>query len=280
MGKICRKRVGFFIEIALLCLAVFAAMIISEVNAFCDEAYAANGSSYIVMRADTKEIFAESNKDLRLPMASTTKTMTALVAIENCSLDETVSVPDMAVGVEGSSIYLKKGEKYTVRELLYGLMLRSGNDAAVALAVHVAGSVENFAEMMNLRAESMGLQNTHFVNPHGLHDENHYTSAYDLAFIGCEAMRNDIFREIVSTKFITVGSGETKKYWANKNKILSLYDGGDGIKTGYTTDSGRCLIASATRNGVTVVSVVLNRYDMFNDCCKLMDTAFQSINKS
>ena len=281
MGKICRNCFGFFIEIAFICLPMVVSMIFSELTFFRNEcAYAANGSSYIVMRADTKEIFAESNKDLRLPMASTTKTMTALIAVENCSLDEIVVIPDEAVDVEGSSVYLKKGDRYTVGELLYGLMLRSGNDAAVALALHVAGSVENFAEMMNLRAESLGLENTRFVNPHGLHDKNHYTSAYDLAVIGCEAMENDLFRKIVSTKFITVGSGDDKKYWANKNKILSVYDGGNGIKTGYTTDSGRCLIASATRNGVTVVSVVLNRYDMFNDCCKLMDKAFETINKS
>lgn len=279
MGKVRRNRIGFFIEIGLLCFVVLAAFLFAEMPAFYNEkAYAAQGSSYIVMRADTKEVFAESNKDLRLPMASTTKTMTALVTVENCNLDEIVSVPDEAVGVEGSSIYLRKGDKYTVRELLYGLMLRSGNDAAVALAIHVAGSVENFAEMMNLRAESMGLTNTHFVNPHGLQDKNHYTSAYDLAFIGSEAMQNETFRQIVSTKFITVGNGENKKYWTNKNKILSLYEGGNGIKTGFTTDSGRCLIASATRNGVTVVSVVLNRYDMFNDCCRLMDKAFESIN--
>lgn len=279
MGKVRRNRIGFFIEIGLLCFVVLAAFLFAEMPAFYNEkAYAEQGSSYIVMHADTKEVFAESNKDLRLPMASTTKTMTALVTVENCNLDEIVSVPDEAVGVEGSSIYLRKGDKYTVRELLYGLMLRSGNDAAVALAIHVAGSVENFAEMMNLRAESMGLTNTHFVNPHGLQDKNHYTSAYDLAFIGSEAMQNETFRQIVSTKFITVGNGENKKYWTNKNKILSLYEGGNGIKTGFTTDSGRCLIASATRNGVTVVSVVLNRYDMFNDCCRLMDKAFESIN--
>lgn len=236
-----------------------------------------NGSAYIVMSERDLKVIEGENIHMRLPMASTTKTMTALVVVENALMDEVVTIPKEAVGVEGSSIYLKEGEKYTVKELLYGLMLRSGNDAAVALALHVAGNTEAFAEMMNIKAEELGLTDTHFVNPHGLHDKDHYTSAYDLCKIGCIAMRDPIFKEIVGTKFITVGEGKNKKYWANKNKILTTFDGGNGIKTGFTKDAGRCLIASAERNGVTVVSVVLNRYDMFNDCKALMESAFQTL---
>lgn len=274
MGKIRRNRFGFLVKIILsLAVLIPSATAIPTVSS----AEAASGSSYAVMRADDLTLYASENERLRLPMASTTKTMTALIVAENCLPDEIVTVPKQAVGVEGSSIYLREGEKLTVKELLYGLMLRSGNDAATALAIHVAGSVDNFAAMMNLRAETMGLKDTHFTNPHGLHDKNHYTSAYDLCVIGCVAMRNPFFKEIVATKFVTVGEGDGKRFWANKNKILSTYDGGNGIKTGFTTDAGRCLIASAERNGVTVVSVVLNRYDMFNDCARLMDSAFVAI---
>lgn len=276
MGKICGKRIEFFFKIVLVIASTaFLSLIFlpkSEINT-----EAATGSSFICMRADTLRVFDAQNENMRLPMASTTKTMTALIAIENCLPDEIVTVPKAAVGIEGSSIYLREGEKLTVKELLYGLMLRSGNDAATALAIHIAGSVENFASVMNLRAESMGLSNTHFVNPHGLHDENHYTSAYDLCVIGCIAMQNPLFKEIVSTKFVTIGEGESRRFWSNKNKILSIYTGGNGIKTGFTKDAGRCLIASAERDGVTVVSVVLNRYDMFNDCMRLMDSAFRAI---
>ncbi|MBR1747996.1 MAG: D-alanyl-D-alanine carboxypeptidase [Clostridia bacterium] len=229
------------------------------------------------MSADTGEIFDRKNEHLRLPMASTTKTMTALVILENCLPDEIVEIDQTAVRVEGSSIYLKRGEKFTVKELLFGLMLRSGNDAAVALAIHCAGSIESFAGMMNLKAEELGLIDTHFVNPHGLHDPEHYTSAYDLCKIGCEAMKNPMFREIVNTKFVTVGEGENKRYWSNKNKILTTFDGGNGIKTGFTKNAGRCLIASATREGKTVVSVVLNRYDMFSECRTMMEDAFSVI---
>ncbi len=279
MGKIRGKRFGIFVKVIfcaiLVCGAVFG-MWFATLNGNL-EANAASGSAYIVMDVENMRVFKSENEHLRLPMASTTKTMTALVCVENCNLDEVVTIPKAAVGIEGSSIYLKEGEKLTVKELLYGLMLRSGNDAATALALHVAGSVENFADMMNFRAEMMELKDTHFVNPHGLHDKNHYTSAYDLCVIGCTAMKNPIFKEIVSTKFITVGEGENKRFWSNKNKILSTYEGGNGIKTGFTKDAGRCLIASAERDGRTVVSVVLNRYDMFNDCARLMDEAFASI---
>lgn len=280
MGKVCGKRVGIFIKVICgiaLVISAVVSMCFAAVD-FKKEAKAASGSAFIVMDADNFRIIKAENERLRLPMASTTKTMTALICVENCLMDEIVTVPKAAVGVEGSSVYLKENEKLTVKELLYGLMLRSGNDAATALAIHVAGSVEKFAEMMNLRAEIMNLKDTHFVNPHGLHDKNHYTSAYDLCVIGCVAMKNPIFKEIVSTKFITVGEGENRRFWSNKNKILSQYEGGNGIKTGFTKDAGRCLIASAERNGKTVVSVVLNRYDMFNDCERLMDAAFAALN--
>lgn len=237
-------------------------------------AYAIDRSSYIVMEAKSKLILKGYNENMRLPMASTTKIMTALIVIENCKMDEKVKIPAQAVGVEGSSIYLREGEIFTVEELLYGLMLRSGNDASVALALYVAGSVENFAAMMNIRAEAMGLKDTHFINPNGLHNDNHYTSAYDLCYISCEAMQNPTFRKIVSTKFVKVSQGESTRYFKNKNKLLHLYEGGNGIKTGFTKKAGRCLVASAKKEGITMVSVVLNRPSMWEECSDLLDFGF------
>lgn len=279
MGEISVRSFRAYYKITALFLVLTAVVSLTGL-CFSDEnvlAATEGNSSYIVMNADTYEVIKEGNSDKRLPMASTTKTMTALLVVEHCIMDDIVVVPEQAVGVEGSSVYLKEGETYTVRELLYGLMLRSGNDAAIALAIHVAGTVENFVEMMNYRAEMLGLKNTHFVNPHGLHNNQHYTSAYDLCKLGCYAIKNDIFADIVSTKQAVISSDNTRKVWCNKNKILSLYDGGIGIKTGFTKAAGRCLIAGAEREGHTVVSVVLNRGDMYEACMELMDEAFEKI---
>jgi D-alanyl-D-alanine carboxypeptidase (penicillin-binding protein 5/6) len=234
----------------------------------------AGDSSAIVMEISSNRVLSGENIHTRLPMASTTKVMTALIVVENCKLDEVVTIPQKAVGVEGSSIYLKVGEKLTVKELLYGLMLRSGNDAATALAVHAGKSVEGFVNMMNRKAQDLGLKNTHFCNPHGLHNDNHFTSAYDLAFISAAAMRNKTFAEIVGTKNITVGKGESVRFFHNKNKLLSGYDGATGIKTGFTKKAGRCFVGSSKRNNMEVVCVVLNCGPMFEECMRLMNQAY------
>ncbi len=240
-------------------------------------AYINKSSSAVVMEASTLRVLGGQNKDVRLEMASTTKVMTALVVIENADLDKAVKIPDEAVGIEGSSIYLKKNEIWTIRDLLYGLMLRSGNDAATALAIVTGGSIDGFVNMMNKRAEQLGLANTHFQNPHGLHGDQHYTSAYDLAVISSIAMQNKTFKEIVGCKMYTVEANETHPtyYLANKNKMLGLYDGANGVKTGYTKDSGRCLVSAAERNGMQLVCVVLNIYDTYNTCSVYLDKAFQ-----
>lgn len=268
-NKFSKRLVLALIAIIIIMLSF---MIIPVKNA----ANATDNSSYIVMEASGKVILKGYNMNTRLPMASTTKVMTALVVVENCQMDEKVTITKESVGIEGSSIYLKEGEVFTVEELLYGLMLRSGNDASVALAIHVAGSVENFATIMNIRAESMGLTDTHFVNPNGLHDANHYTSSYDLCYISCEAMQNPTFRKIVGTKSVTIAKGESARFLKNKNKILSIYEGGNGIKTGYTKKAGRCLVASAERNNITMVSVVLNRGDMWTECSSLLSYGFEN----
>lgn len=241
-------------------------------------AEAVGGSSYIVIEATSGRILKGSNVTARLPMASTTKAMTAIVALEHADINDEVIVPKCAVGIEGSSIYLKEGEKFTLKELLYGLMLRSGNDSAVAIATHVGGSVEGFVEMMNDKASELGLTNTHFVNPHGLSAKDHYTSAYDLAMISAYAMNNPVFKEIVSTKAITIkrDDEDETRYFANKNRILYSYEGANGVKTGYTKEAGRCLIASSEREGMQVIAVALNVYDYFNVCAELMDYAHEN----
>lgn len=230
----------------------------------------------VIMDADTTRVLSAYNAHARLPMASTTKVMTALLALENSSLDDIVTVPKEAYGTEGSSMYLNLGEKIRMEDLLYGLMLSSGNDAAVTIAIYIGGSVEGFAQMMNEKAAQLGCANTHFVTPNGLHDPEHYTSAYDLALIASAAMHNPDFRTIVGTKYWKTTSGDVVRTLKNKNKILWQYEGGNGIKTGFTKDSGRCLAFSAERDGHTVVGIVLDCPDMWNASTSLLDYAFKN----
>lgn len=234
--------------------------------------------SMVVIEADSRRVLNDKNKDERLAMASTTKIMTALVTCKNVKdFDEVVAINENAVGIEGTSMYLKKGEKLTVKELLYGLMLPSGNDAAMALAYYVGGGEERFVEMMNEQAKELNLQNTHFANPHGLDADGHYTSAYDLAIITAEALKNDTFKEIVSTKNIRVtGSKENEpRFLSNKNKLLKTLEGCTGVKTGFTDNAGRCFVCSCTRDGMTLISVVLNCGPMFEESTKLLNTCFE-----
>ena len=230
----------------------------------------ASAGAEIAMELTTRTVLTESNADKRMPMASTTKIMTAIIIAEDCNLDEEITVPDAAVGVEGSSIYLKKDERIDVRDLLYGLMLRSGNDSAVALAIHHSGSVENFITVMNERAKRIGADNTNFKNPSGLPDDEHYTTARDLCNIACYAMNNEIFREVVSSKSHV---GKFRSF-ENKNKMLYRYEGANGVKTGYTLKAGRCLVSSAERDGMDVVTVVLNCYDMYERSSAILDQCF------
>ncbi|QUH20733.1 D-alanyl-D-alanine carboxypeptidase family protein [Alkaliphilus sp. B6464] len=231
------------------------------------------GESAIVIDVETGRVLYEKNIYKKLPMASTTKIITALLAIENISLDKKVKINTQAEGVEGSSIYLRAGEEVKAIDLIYGLMLRSGNDSAAAIAYEVSGSIEDFAELMNKRAKEIGAKNTNFVNPHGLHDDNHYTTAYDLGLITREALKNPVFREVVKTKFWTADK-DGYKHFANKNDILDICDGGDGVKTGYTRRSGRCLVASATRNDMQLIAITFNDYDWFNTTKRLLDESF------
>ncbi len=230
----------------------------------------ASAVSEIIMEQSTQTVLSQSNADQVLPMASTTKIMTAIIIIEDCNLDEVITVDDKAVGVEGSSIYLKKDEEINIIDLLYGLMLRSGNDSAAALAIHHSGSIEKFAEVMCQRAKDYGATNSNFTNPSGLPDDNHYTTARDLCKIACHAMSNETFKKIVGSKSY---SGKYRSY-INKNKMLSRYEGANGVKTGYTMKAGRCLVSSAERDGMDVVCVVLNCPDMYERSAKLLDYSF------
>lgn len=262
----------------LFCAALTAAAFVVVLTVFTAvkaDAQAAS-SAEIVMEAESGRVLHEANADERLPMASTTKILTALIIVEDCDLDAVVTVPDDCAGIEGSSIYLVAGERLTVRDLLYGLMLRSGNDCAETLAVYHSGSIGKFAECMNGRALSLGAKHSHFVNPHGLPDPEHYTTARDLGKIACKAMQNATFKEIASSRTAVVPDGGCgyARTLVNKNKFLYDFDGANGVKTGFTKAAGRCLVASAERDGMQLISVVLNCGPMYERCGELLEKAF------
>ncbi len=223
--------------------------------------------SACVIECETDSVLYEKASKKVLPMASTTKIMTAIVVIENLPQDRVVTVSDEAVGIEGSSIYLCKGERFSVEELLYALMLESANDAACALAIEAGGNIEKFVEMMNDKAASLGLTSTHFTNPHGLSDDNHYTTAHDLARLMSYCMKNEDFAKITSTKKLALkGSDDSySRLLVNHNKLLSSFEGITGGKTGFTKSAGRCLVSVCERNGVKLCAVTLNAPNDWND---------------
>ncbi len=227
-----------------------------------------------VLDAQTGRVIFEKNSRERHSMASTTKIMTALTALENSSLDDMITVGKNAAGTEGTSLYLKAGDKVTLRDLLYGLMLQSGNDAAIAIAEHVAGSVDEFAALMTSRAKTIGAKNTSFKNPNGLDEDGHYTTAYDLALITREALKNETFAEIVATKSKTIRDGT--QTITNHNKLLNIYPGCVGVKTGFTKKTGRCLVSSAKRDGKQMVAVTLNAPNDWNDHTNMLNYAFEN----
>ena len=222
-----------------------------------------------VMELESRRILYENNGETRLPMASTTKILTALTVLEHCkNLETPFEVNDEAIGIEGSSIYLKKRDTFSAIDLLYGLMLRSGNDAATALALKVGGTVKNFCLLMNRTAEKAGALNSSFKNPHGLPEKNHFTTARDLSYITCYALHNTLFQKIVSTK------NYEPQGWINKNKLLYKYPYAIGVKTGYTKEVGRCLVSAATKDGLTLVCTVLSCADMYNRSIELFNSCF------
>lgn len=259
---------------------------ISAVAAPCDAAYflptpgaeapQTSAAAAVLLDVASGALLVQKNASERLPMASTTKIMTALVALDILSPDTVVSIPREAVGVEGSSIYLYEGERITVKTLLYALLLSSANDAAAALAIEAAGSIQAFADLMNAKATALGLADTHFCNPHGLHDAAHYTTARDLAVLTAAALADTRFAEIVSTPRYTAkqdGSDATRLF-LNHNRLLRSYEGAIGVKTGFTKAAGRCLVSAAQRDGLTLVAVTLNAPNDWRDHTALLDFGF------
>lgn len=231
-----------------------------------------------LMEWQTGTLLYEKNAFTRMHPASVTKMMTALLALENGRLEDLVTVSKEAAGQPGSSMYLKAGDVYTLEDLLYGLMLNSGNDAAWAIAEHVGGTAEAFFEMMNARAKSLGAINTRFRNPHGLTDPNHYTTAFDLALIARTCLRHPFFRHLVATKEKDVidAEGRVRTQLGNTNRLLWLYLGADGVKTGTTESAGQCLVSSATRGDTRMLSVVLYSQDRWSDSAAILDYGFEN----
>jgi len=265
---------SFFIGCVICFAGVFspaaeAAVALPEITA----------KSAVVMEAATGKILYEKDMDAQHYPASTTKMMTLIVALENGNLDDIVTVSKNASTTEGSTLWLEPGEKMKLSDLLYGMMLISGNDATVAVAEHIAGSVDAFAKLMTAKAQEIGAVNTSFVNSSGLPDPFHYTTAHDLALIASYGYKNPMFKQIVSTK-------EKQLPWAgksynrdlsNENRMLWLYNGGNGVKTGYTDAAGRCLVSAAERDGIEIVAVVLDSTYMWNDSIALLDYGFPQL---
>ena len=269
------KKILVLLSLFLAVISVFACFSsFQEVSA--NNSFQTSAKSMCVMEATTKRVLRAKNEHTKRPMASTTKIMTAITAIENCeNLDETFVVSNKAIGISGTSLYLREGEEMSIRDLLYGLMLVSGNDAAVAIGEKVAGREEFFVDLMNNTAKKIGAKNTHYANPHGLDEKDHYTTAYDLSLISSYALQNPIFREIVGTKNTKITSKAGKvRYLKNKNKLLTTFDGAVGVKTGFTDDAGRCFVGGAERDGMTLVCSVLSCGPMFEDTASLMQECF------
>lgn len=260
MVLLLRKFTGIVLSLAL----IFAVKIPARAE------LAVSAKAAILMHADSGRVLYEKNADEHMLIASTTKIMTAIVVLEHCELDDLVEVDSRSAGIEGSSMYLKAGESYTVEDLLYGLLLVSGNDAASALALHVADSMEEFAELMNAKAAELGMTESSFKNAHGLDEEGHYSTARDMAKLAAYCMGNEDFARIAGTVSHIVG----EQTLVNHNRLLREYDGCLGLKTGYTMAAGRTLVTCAERDGARYVCVTLNDPDDWDDHKALYDWAF------
>ncbi len=275
-----RKTVIAAIMLFALLFALFA------FAAFSKSEPSVSARSAVLYEPTRNNFLYAHNENERLPMASTTKIMTALTALRACdspdteiTLDTEITIDKRAVGIEGSSAYFRGGEVYTLFDLLHILMLRSANDAAMQIAYTVSGEVSAFAALMNEVAADLGLTDTHFENPSGLDSENHYTTARELAVIAAEAMKYEVFRDIVAKRVYTAtdrACGENHVF-ANHNKLLTLYDGCVGVKTGYTKRSGRSLVSAACRDGVTLIAVTINAPCDWSDHQRMLDFGFSRV---
>ncbi|HBT50366.1 MAG: D-alanyl-D-alanine carboxypeptidase [Caldanaerobacter subterraneus] len=270
--------------IALLIIIVFAFLSVPA-HAETPQPPEIVGPTAVLMDFTTGQVLYDKNMHKRMYPASTTKILTAIIALEKGKLDDVVTCSENVTKIEGNSIFLSPGEQLTLEQLLYALMLESANDAAIAIAEHIGGSVENFAKMMNEKAREIGAYNSHFVNPNGLPDENHYSTPYDMAQIARYAMQNAEFRKIVSTLHYQIPPtnkfDKPRDLWIN-NRLLKPsrfhYEGADGVKTGYTVAAGQVLVASATRDGHRLISVIMGDegINIWTDTIKLLDYGFQN----
>ncbi len=260
----------------LLSLTLLLASIPISALAEAGEVLSLSAKSAIVIEANSGAVIHSKNADAPLPMASTTKLMTAWTAVALASPDRIITVPPEAVGIEGSSVYLVAGEQLTLKDLLYALLLSSANDAATAIAIGLCGSIPAFAEEMNRQAEALELSSTRFQNPHGLDDKYHFTTARELACIAKAVLSHDLLAAIVSTQKYTIPHPELEggRVLVNHNKLLRRYEGCIGLKTGYTQKSGRCLVSAACREGVTLIAVTLNAPDDWSDHTAMLDYGF------
>ncbi len=263
----------------ILCFIISFPLLSIEANAV---SLGISASSAVVMVAQTGEVIYEHNAHTKRSMASTTKIMTSLIALEKCDLKKEIIVKSEQLKVEGTSMGLLDGDRVTYEALVHGMLLQSGNDAANVVAANVGGDIDGFVDMMNVRAKELGMKNTNFVTPSGLDAETHYSTAYDMAVLGSAAILNPDFRRISSLKKATVSYGNPpyNRTLTNHNKMLSYYDGCIGLKTGFTKKSGRCLVTAAERNGVVLVAVTLNAPDDWNDHKILLDYGFSEITNS
>lgn len=269
------KKLQRFVVVGMVSALLIGTSVLPPVSANPSKLYT-NAKASALIDVESGRVLYSSDGDTPMRIASLTKIMTAIVAIDHGKLTDMVKTSKRAVGKEGSSIYLQLGEEMSLHHMLYGLMLRSGNDAATAIAEHVGGSEEGFVHLMNEKATFLGLKHTQFKNPHGLDDDEHYSSANDLAKLTAYALKNDVFAEIVSTRVKKVPNPHEKwEYsYTNKNKMLTMYEGADGVKTGYTKKSLRCLVSSATRNGQQLAAVTINDSDDWADHRKMLDWGF------
>lgn len=250
-----------------------------ETTANVSEEPKINSRAAVVIDRKSKKILYGKNENIKKAMASTTKIMTAMVVIQNTNLDNIVEVSKKAAGTGGSRLGLKIGDKISVKDLLYGLLLRSGNDAAVALAEYVGGDIEGFAQLMNQNAEELNLNNTHFITPHGLDQQEHYTTAYELAILTDYALNNQVFAQIVNTKTYTININGYSKTLNNTNELLGNLNGVYGVKTGFTNGAGRCLVTSIKRENMDIICVVLGadtKKDRTRDSVKLIEYIFNN----
>lgn len=266
-------------KILSIIAAAAVAFLSLSVTAHAEEAPALSAVSAVVINADTGGVLYGKNESVKRAMASTTKIMTALITLESGDLDTPFTVDSMAIRVEGTSMGLKEGDIVTKRALVYGMLLPSGNDAANAAAVNIAGSLSAFAELMNKRAARIGMKDTNFVTPSGLDAKGHVTTAFDMALLTAEALKNPDFRDICSCKTakVSFGAPPYERTLYNSNKMLSMYEGCIGVKTGFTDNARRCLVSAAERNGCRIIAVTLNAPDDWNDHRKLLDYGFDKV---